>query len=267
MTTIYFSCPVTSRVEALRRWDWEQRPLAILTSYVYLREWQTIRPYVRNPKALMLDSGAFTAYQTGRTVDIDDLVRETRSDEWDEAVTLDVIGSWEGSKRNADYMRAAGSKAMPVFHLGEPWHLLEYYAANWPKVGLGGMVGVKPLKSVLKWIEQCFARVWPKKLHSFGRTEDAVLMRFPFHSADTSTWSIAAGAYRVWPHRRNGRMSSTHLSVDGKEMLLHGTRAHMEVLYAREQQLITRWRSTLAELEEERKDARSEEATARTTPQ
>ena len=61
MTTIYFSGPGTSQLEAVRQWDWDTRPLAVLVSFAYLSGWQQIRPYFRRPRSLMLDSGAFTA--------------------------------------------------------------------------------------------------------------------------------------------------------------------------------------------------------------
>lgn len=236
--------------ETGRRWDWENRPISILVSFAWLDWWRSFRPYYRAPASLMLDSGAFSAHKSGKTISIDELIVEAQKPEWDEAVALDVIGDPDGSHRNAEYMLSKGcSKAMPVFHFGDPWdHLLDY-AARWPKVGLGGMVGVNT-KKLLPWIEQCFARTWPKKLHSFGRCEDDVLVRFPFHSADTATWVIGPMFGRV-PQRGGGAVRTKKLGSKNisRENMTHGRHAYLEELWKREQRLAAHWAGTLAKLE------------------
>lgn len=249
MTRVYLSCSSEGHPEVFRRWDWEQRPLAILVAFPYMDWWDRNRMFYRAPCSMMLDSGAFSAHRIGEAIDIDALIAEAQKPVWDEVVSLDVIGDAAGSHRNAEYMLAKGcAKAMPVFHFGDPWEYLDDYAKRWPKVGVGGMVGIST-KKLLPWLEQVFARAWPKKLHSFGRCEEDILIRFPFHSADTATW-IMGGAFRRWPTRRGAKMTSTHLPTKERESVLNTMRACIEVLWQREQRMTARWGSTLAKLDE-----------------
>lgn len=249
MTTLYFSGPGTTQLEAVRRWPWEERPIAVLVSFAYLKQWGPIAPFFRRPRALMLDSGAFTAFTGGKAIDHDALIAEARKDMWTEAIGLDVIGDWRASKANAERELALGAtKMIPTFHLGDPWELLEFYVERFPKVGIGGMVGA-PKKLILRFLDQVFARAWPKRLHSFGRCEDDILLRFPFESADAATWAVAPTAFRNWLFKKRGRHIQKHLSVEGAEMMTYGVQNHMEAMWEREQRLIERWRSTLAPLQ------------------
>lgn len=175
-------------------WDWDQYPLGILVALPYLPAYRRIDTASWRPTMRILDSGAFSAWKSGKVVDIDALVEASKDPYWDETVGLDVIGSAEGSRKNLDYMRAKGSPAMPVFHIGDDWGLLEHYCRNWDKVGLSCRFG-EPVKESLRFYEQCFARQWPHKFHSFGWTAAAMLRRFPFHSADSATWALAPRSF------------------------------------------------------------------------
>jgi hypothetical protein len=168
---------------ALNDWDWDAEPINLLCALPFLR---TLKPHWR-PRRLMLDSGAFTIWNSGGQVELETLVRESKKPRWTESVSLDVIGDWRGTQANAIKMRALGSPAMPVFHMGDPWELLTFYCSNWPKVGLGGMVGLN-VRHVADWLDGVFARAWPHRYHSFGMTNPRLLLRYPFHSADSSTW-------------------------------------------------------------------------------
>ena len=187
MTDVYMAYSTGGNV-ALRMWDWADKPLNVLVALPYLSSWdKNAAENGYSPGKLMLDSGAFSAWKSGHVVDIDNLIALTLSGRFDEAVGLDVIGSWEGSRRNIDYMRERGSDAMPVFHIGDPWELLEYYCAGWSKVGLSCRFGEGRPTSI-RFYEQCFARCWPHRFHSFGWIDFAMLRAFPFHSGDAVTW-------------------------------------------------------------------------------
>ncbi len=140
----------------------------------------------------MLDSGAFTAKSKGKKIDIDALVKEIKEGGWHEAAALDVIGDPEASYKNAKYMKKAGVSAFPTFHYGEPWEFLQQYAKEFDKVGLGGLVPVKSAADRNAWLEQCMARIWPHKTHAFGVMGRDSLMRFPFHSVDSTSWEASA---------------------------------------------------------------------------
>lgn len=172
----------------------EERPSVLMSFYYLPSIRRTGEEQFRKVKSFrcMLDSGAYTARTRKKTIDVDALTEEIRSGGWAEAAALDSIGDPEASYRNAELMAQKGVAAFPTFHFGEPWEYLRKYAAKWDKVGLGGLVPVKSASERNAWLEECFSRVWPKKTHGFGVMKEETLMKFPFHSADSSSWEVGA---------------------------------------------------------------------------
>lgn len=249
MTTLYFAGQSPCALEFARRWDWVARPLAILVSFAYLQPFEQGIAYYGKAREMILDSGAYTAYTTGKTVDIDKLIAEANKPRWVEAVGLDVIGEWEGSRRNMEYMLPRCPKAMPVFHIGDPWDLFDYYLANWSKVGLSCRFG-EDRKTSIRFYDQCFARGWPKKFHSFGWIDDQMLLSMPFHSADAATFVLQPGRFRVYPFRGRGRWRTIQMPIDYKlKLTADGALMNGDRFYGLEQQLKARWAPTLATLE------------------
>lgn len=205
MTHLYFATGGSATLDA---WDWDAHPINLLVALPYVR---SIRRTWR-PRRMMLDSGAFTAWKSGLSIDLAELARESKKPRWTEAVALDDITSWQRSRSNAIAMRALGSPAFPVFHIGEPWELLDFYCGNWPKVGLGGMVGLVRRRELTKWLEGVFARAWPALFHAFGVTHADVLLHYPFDSADSSTWQTASKYGRMI--RLGRRLNAPIVQVD-----------------------------------------------------
>ena len=174
--------------------DKPERP-SVLMSFHFLpqirktneEQYKTVRGF-----DCMLDSGAYSASKKKVGIDIEALIAEIRTGGWKEAAALDSIGDPEASYKNACRMAEAGVKAFPTFHYSEPWEYLIKYAAMSDKVGLGGLVSVKSKDDRNAWLEECFARVWPKKFHGFGVMGEDSLMRFPFHSVDSTSWEAGA---------------------------------------------------------------------------
>jgi len=170
------------------QWDWEAKPLNLLVSFLFLQAWGE----TWKPQRTILDSGAFSAWTKGQVVDIDKLCEEAGSGKWDEAVALDVIGDGEKGLENALYMKDKGLTVMPVFHYGEPWSILQAYRDGFGRIGLsGGPAKGIPLDVHFAWLDQCFARLYPAKFHAFGATHRKILMRYPFYSADSSSWMVS----------------------------------------------------------------------------
>lgn len=190
MTKIYFATPLaTAAINCFKAHA--DVPCNVLVSFAFRDKVDTYINHLPNAR-LMLDSGAYTAWSCGKSVNLEELIAYAKARPWDEVVALDVIGDAEASKRNAITMKQAGLDVMPVYHIGDPIDHLLYYKANFSKVGLSCRFG-EPLAQSLAFIERCFAAAWPYKFHSFGWISEKVLRRFPFHSADASTW--------VNPHR------------------------------------------------------------------
>lgn len=196
MTTLYLGTIGTApELASLASFEGERTKPSVLMSFYFLNkiqktdlaQYKTIRKF-----RTMLDSGAYTAKSKNKKIDIDALIKEIREGGWDEAAALDVIGDPQASYRNAMRMKEAGVEAFPTFHYGEPWEFLLMYAKEFGKVGLGGLVPVKSATDRHAWLAECMGRIWPKKTHAFGVMGRDTLMRFPFHSVDSTSWEAGA---------------------------------------------------------------------------
>ena len=178
-----------------------KRAPALLVSYVFLKRFLEHQDdYVY--RDYMMDSGAYSVYRSGAEIDLEEYIDHCKLlAEIDptlvEIIALDVIGSGEGSLKNAWTMKKAGVDAVPVFHFGEDFAILKEYCKHWSKVGLSCRFG-ESLKKSYWFYDQCFARHWPKKFHSFGWTGDKMLMQYPFHSADTTSWRCGPSVFGRW---------------------------------------------------------------------
>jgi hypothetical protein len=130
-----------------------------------------------------------------------------------------------------------GVKAIPCFHAGEPEHVLMEMARQYPKIALGGMVGLG-MKGKIKFMEQCFARVWPKPIHGFGQGSERVIMRLPFHSVDATNWELGPTKFGRW--QSFGRMS-----VRGNKQNL---RTEVEFYLELERKANEKWAREMAEI-------------------
>lgn len=192
---------------------------ALLVSYVYLQ------PFLKNRQRFhirdwVLDSGAFSAFNSGTEIVLQDYIdtcKRLRDEHQDltEVFALDVIGDWKASLRNCEEMWRQGVEAIPCFHEGSPWHALESMASAYPKIALGGVAHQRGQKK-FDWIGQCFARVWPKKIHGFGVGDARTILSFPFHSVDATNWEIGPCRFGSWRHfgRMSVRGSSQNLRVE-----------------------------------------------------
>jgi len=190
-------CSGTHAQNTFEMWPWKDRPMPLLVSFFYMDLYRTQFQHRSRPYRKILDSGAFSAYNSGKEIDIAALCAEAQKPEWNEAIALDVIGDADQSIKNLEYMAANGAPhAYPVFHIGDPWDLLDYYCERYPKLGLSCRFG-ESLKVSKQWARRCFARRWPHRFHSFGWV-GTVLHEFPFDSADTSIWNRGPTSWGAW---------------------------------------------------------------------
>lgn len=218
-------------------------------SYVYLASFLRARsPEATTPilyEDWVLDSGAFSAWASGRAIDLNDYIVMckdliARDPSLTEVFSLDVIGDWKASLVNADLMWKAGVPAIPTFHINEPDHVLKSMAAQFPKIALGGVAKVRT-QLRLRWAEQCFARVWPKKVHGFGFGDERSPMCLPFHSVDATSWAQQPqrfGLYKMW---------GDGIPVRGSAKI--NIRSNVDHYIDLEQAVSKRWRRELDQLE------------------
>lgn len=164
---------------------------------------------------LILDSGAFSAWNAGASVDIDDYIRfiKENSDAVDAYINLDVIPGAPGVMPTADqveesarkgwenmeYMEAHGLSPVPVFHQGERFTWLEKMLDHGCSY-----IGISPAndrstQQKIMWLDRVFDFLCDSdgrpcvKTHSFGATSTVLIFRYPWFSVDSTTW-LATGA-------------------------------------------------------------------------
>ena len=174
-----------------------------------IQEWQS-DGYAKN---LFIDSGAFSVAHNGKTVDIDVYINYINSNpDIPIFVELDVIPfpvlnvttakeCCEASWQNYLYMKervTSPCHLLPLYHFGEPKDALKRILntevnGKLPEyIGIGGRHGVSTdLQD--RYFHDIFAIIQasdnPKvKVHAFGMTVIKLLEKFPFYSADSTTW-------------------------------------------------------------------------------
>lgn len=173
-----------------------------LESYHYLLKAKTLPELKASGEKVFVDSGAFSAFTLGVTIDLveycDFLKKNVDIIRVDDGVylasVLDGIGDALLTYENQKAMEAQGVTPLPCFHAGEDEAYLEHYAKNYPYITLGGLVGggTQQLKI---WLDRVWTRHLmdhrgrPKlKVHGFGITAIPLMERYPWWSVDSTSW-------------------------------------------------------------------------------
>jgi hypothetical protein len=217
---------------------------AILLSYAYIKVYLKVLPQLKW-RDLALDSGAFTAFAKKVDVSLPEYIARMKDliesePRLVEVFSLDVIGDWKAGLKNTEAMWKAGIPAIPCYHHGEPEHVLKTLNEMYPKIALGAIAGRAMRKVRAGWIEQCFARVWPKLIHGFGIGDRDLMQLVPWHSTDQSTWVISPQGFGRWRtnYGINMRLKSRQVPM----------RASVEYYLDVEEKARQRWAKTLAPL-------------------
>lgn len=165
---------------------------------------------------LFLDSGAFSAFSKGITIDLPEYVHfvQDHLELLKHYSVLDVIGDAEGTYRNQRRMEEAGLSPLPCFHYGEDekW-LVRYLKEGYQYISLGGMVPISA-RALQAWLRRLFSKYLcdeegvPKvKVHGFGLSTLSLLKEFPWYSVDSTSWLSAGIAGSILcPSKRSGRL-------------------------------------------------------------
>jgi hypothetical protein len=202
---------------------------------------------------LIMDSGAYSAWKLGKPIDRDkyhDFLLANM--DWIEtAIALDEINPNDpeaAARASFDNWTAANKRGlitMPVFHARESFDWLDRYLdAGCKYVG----ISASSLRGGSK-ADDWYAMVWdhignqdglpPVKTHAFGEGREAPLQRFPWFSADSTSWiykSQRSGLIRMGKHtisQRNdglnernaqdlGSLDEEDRLVFDEHLLLHG---------------------------------------------
>ena len=174
----------------------------LLESYHYVHKQTAVDKMREDGAKIFLDSGAFSAWTKGVTIDMEkycgyikensDIIRV--EGDMVMASVLDSIGDDLGTFQNQKRMEDLGVRPLPCFHYGEDPRYLEYYIANYSYITIGGMVA-QSTKSLTIWLDDIWEKYMidgaghPKtKVHAFGVTTPYLMRRYPWFSVDSSTW-------------------------------------------------------------------------------
>jgi len=142
-----------------------------------------------------LDSGAYSVWRRGANVDLSEYADYCASLEGrlDWYASLDAIGDWRKTLANLSALESRGLRPVPVFHLGEPWGLLDDLVSSYERVALGRGPGMT-FSQMLWRLDEIFGRYSDSdgaplaRFHGFRMTDRRLLARFPFDSVDSTTW-------------------------------------------------------------------------------
>lgn len=179
----------------------------------------------------MLDSGAFSVWNRGESIDLDAYIEFCKQNPTCPLyVNLDVIpgkpndvksltlGSIEDAcKRGwANYLRMIEvlpqDKVIPVFHQGDNirW-LLKYIDIGAPYIGVSP-ANDRTTDQKARWLNTVKEVIAPDdsppivKTHGFAVTSNRLMTIFPWYSVDSATWVQSGGMGRIFvPQRRSGK--------------------------------------------------------------
>ena len=184
----------------------EVNPPNILISFAYGKIIDDIN---YKPEYLILDSGAFTAWTTGKQVDIEAYAKWAIANKHKAkklvAVNLDVIPGEFGrtstkeerelgmrqSIKNADYLRSQGLEVMEVFHQDEPLTFLDELLDRSPRNDVSSKSKIEWQQLVLRHLVKRYGKENLPRCHGLAVTSMAAMKSFPYYSVDSSTWASA----------------------------------------------------------------------------
>lgn len=196
---------------------WPDKPRA-LVSYAYIADDWTPPAGVD----LLIDSGAFTAYTTGKRIDLDAYMQylDTHRGRYRAAFALDVIGDADGSLANYRIMRRSlpdSVEIIPTWHVTSGWeHYTALIGSGAPRIALGGAVTYSNQRtSLMRTFIRAhqLAREAGVKLHGLGQTGNSVA-RLPWESVDSSSWTYPRQYPMLLLAKRNGDIVSIKRGQD-----------------------------------------------------
>lgn len=188
----------------------ENTRVNILIAFPYFK--RAITEYLRDiPKdtyRLIVDSGAFTAWNIGKQINLDEYCRFLDSIEYlrpFNAVQLDVFGDPEGTWKNFGIMKSRGYDVMPVFTRGDSLERLDEMYRHTDYIMFGGItVGGKNLNYV-KWFSE---NNKGRHVHWLGFCNVDFIKHYHPFSVDSSSWASGARFGNVAFYRGYGQLKT-----------------------------------------------------------
>lgn len=181
--------------------------MGVLCSYEQPRQTRLIPALHEQGHDILLDSGAFATWNSGKPEQCPILYAgfvNSIKDKIAGAVALDVIGgSADSQLKNLDDLSFAKNKILPVFHEGDDWELLNEYIQRGHKYIALGAIESRGSPNITKWLDQVFERFPPGviKYHGLAMTQRILIKEYSghFESVDSTTWL----AFQKWGIENN----------------------------------------------------------------
>ena len=155
----------------------------------------------RNKANIFIDSGAWSVFTGKKKINHPDYIKFIKAIGMDNYASLDVIGNPEQSLINLKQEVKQGLNPIPCYHLGEKLYYLEYYIDNFDAIALGG-IARSPTKRKERFFDKCWSKISKKptlKVHAYGVMSWELLSRFPFYSADGTSWFMGSKRGNIFP--------------------------------------------------------------------
>jgi hypothetical protein len=213
MRLVFAFSPATQYFNLLNKCGVEN----ILISYNFIKDVDRLITMMNGyvPKTFMLDSGAFSVWSQGRSIDIDAYksFAVTLREKLDPSIELNVVNldvlpgkfgqtptqhereqSAIDGFNNMLTLKREGLKVIHVYHQHENIAWLDKIREHLPYIGISPANDVS-MKEKLAFMDSCYARITTTvKTHGFAVTSPKQLYRYPLYSADSSSF-LAAGRF------------------------------------------------------------------------
>lgn len=169
---------------------------------------------------IILDSGAFTAFNTGRTIELKDYMYfiEKSTLDFEFYFTLDVIGNPSLTNKNYIEMKMAGLDPVPVFTRGQSTEEYNTLYKDQGFIGIGGIAGTPDCQWHLRNLYNTGTIRDCDKVHWLGFWDRNFVLYFKPFSCDTQGWMSAARYGRGWVLRHRKLYSFDRKSYNSPEV-------------------------------------------------
>jgi len=182
----------------------------ILVAYPYFSKTvhEELKKQSTDDYRLIVDSGAFSAYNSGHIIELDKYCEFLKTLEGlnYNAVQLDVVFNPEATKNNYKEMKSRGFDVCPVFTRGDDFNYLDELTARGEYIFVGGVQGINP--EAKYFAKQVLERTKGKKIHYLAFVRPDFLNHYKPYSTDSSTWSGGSRFGKMYFYAGGGRISS-----------------------------------------------------------
>lgn len=234
-------------------------PKKSLLSYAYQNEKEHAiiwNPAINGKCRVIIDSGAFTAYTTGKTIRKEEYLEWATEFQkrWGDKLqslhfmNLDVIGDAEKSEENLHWFESKGFNPIPIITTGASEKEIRRTIQNYDYFAVGGIVASDNREFVIARLNQIY-RLWLDeyrktgrmvKTHLLGVTSFWALSKYPAYSADSSSWTAPL---RFGQARAAGisKIPKYTLGENERQVALHALRHEIKKFKDLERQVTVIW--------------------------